>query len=70
MGASLELRVLAESERAARGAECRELAGIGRLSKVFSGYDPSSEFSRWVATSNVPTKVSSELFEVLRQADE
>jgi thiamine biosynthesis lipoprotein ApbE len=70
MGTSLELRVLTESEPAARWAEARVLAEIDRLSKVFSGYDPSSEFSRWMATSGVPTRVSPELFDLLRLSDE
>jgi FAD:protein FMN transferase len=70
MGTSLELRVLAESERAAKSAEARVLGEIDRLSKIFSGYDESSEFRRWMATSGVPTRVSPELFDLLRQGDD
>ena len=70
MGTSLELRVLAESEAAARWAEGRVLGEIDRLSKLFSGYDPSSEFSRWMATSGVPTPVSPELFQLLQASDD
>jgi thiamine biosynthesis lipoprotein ApbE len=69
MGTSLELRVRAESESAARLAEERVLAEIRRLSAVFSGYDASSEFSRWQSTSVGPVKVSPELLEVLRASD-
>ncbi len=70
MGTSLELRVLAETDEAAKWAEARVLAEIDRLSKIFSGYDRSSEFSRWMTTTGVPTKVSPELFDLLRKADE
>jgi thiamine biosynthesis lipoprotein len=70
MGTSLELRVLAEDGPAAKRAEARVLAEIDRLAGMLSGYDPASEFRRWMATSGVPTKVSPELFELLRQSDE
>ena len=48
LGTSLELSVLADSEKAARQAEDRILTEIDRLAQVFSGYDRSSEFSRWL----------------------
>jgi thiamine biosynthesis lipoprotein ApbE len=70
MGTSLELRVRADSEEAARWAEDRVLGEIDRLSRIFSGYDPKSEFSRWQSTSNVPTKLSAELFELLQASDD
>ena len=70
MGTSLELRVLAETEQAAKWAESRVLGEIDRLSKVFSGYDASSEFRRWMAALGVPTKVSPELFDLLQQSDD
>jgi thiamine biosynthesis lipoprotein len=70
MGTSLDLRVRADTAEAARWAENRVLREIDRLTKVFSGYDKSSEFSRWQATSEVPTKVSPELFEVLAASDD
>ncbi len=69
MGTSLELRVLSDSEAAARWAEERVLAEIDRLSTIFDGYDPRSELSRWQAAPKSPIKVSPELFEVLRLSD-
>jgi len=69
MGTSLELVVRTDGPEAARKAEGRALGEIDRLSRVFSGYDPASEFSRWQAAPAGPLKVSAELFEVLRLAD-
>jgi thiamine biosynthesis lipoprotein ApbE len=69
MGTSLELHVKADDPAAARRAEARVLGEIDRLSAVFSGYDPSSEFSRWQSAQVGPVKVSPELFEVLRASD-
>ena len=69
LGTSLELCVRADTEEAARSAEARALGEIDRLAAVFSGYDASSEFRRWQATIDRPTKVSPELFELLRASD-
>jgi thiamine biosynthesis lipoprotein ApbE len=69
LGTSLELCVRAESPQVAGAAEERTLTEIDRLSAIFSGYDPNSEFSRWQATLRSPTRVSSELFEVLQSAE-
>jgi thiamine biosynthesis lipoprotein ApbE len=69
MGTSLELRVRADSAEDAATAEARVLGEIDRLTKVFSGYDSSSEFSRWQATVNRPTALSTELLDVLAQSD-
>jgi thiamine biosynthesis lipoprotein ApbE len=69
LGTSLELSVQADSEDAARAAEARALGEIDRLAAVFSGYDPASEFRRWQGTLDTPTKVSPELFELLRASD-
>ncbi|MBX6316430.1 MAG: FAD:protein FMN transferase, partial [Isosphaeraceae bacterium] len=69
MGTSLELRVQAESAEAARWAEQRVLREIDRLSAIFSGYDPASEFSRWQANAPGGVQVSPELFEVLQASD-
>src|SRR3954451_15660253 len=63
LGTSLELRVRADTEEAARSVEARALAEIDRLAAIFSGYDASSEFRRWQATLGRATKVSPELFE-------
>jgi thiamine biosynthesis lipoprotein ApbE len=69
MGTALELRVQADTPSAARWAEAQVLGEIDRLSAIFSGYDPSSEFSRWQASFSGPRKVSAELFEVLQESD-
>ncbi|SIN92594.1 Thiamine biosynthesis lipoprotein ApbE [Singulisphaera sp. GP187] len=70
LGTSLELRTKADTAEAASWAEERVLREIDRLSAIFSGYDPNSEFSRWQATANVAIKVSPELFAVLQACDE
>jgi thiamine biosynthesis lipoprotein ApbE len=69
MGTSLELRVRADRAEDAAGAEARVLGEIERLSKIFSGYDASSEFSRWQATANRPAALSTELLDVLARSD-
>lgn len=68
LGTSLELCVRADTEEAARAAEGRALAEIDRLAAVFSG-DAASEFRRWQATLDTPTKVSPELFALLDASD-
>jgi FAD:protein FMN transferase len=69
MGTSMELRLLADSEELARRAEDRALREIDRLSAIFSGYDPRSEFSRWQAGPRTPVRIAPELFEVLQLCD-
>lgn len=69
LGTSLELKVHARSLRDARRAEAVVLAEIDRLAKIFSGYDPQSEFSRWAQTRNQAVPVSPELFDVLSRFD-
>jgi FAD:protein FMN transferase len=69
LGTSLELKVSARTPAAARRAEARALAEIDREAKILSGYDPSSEFSRWVKTRNQSVPVSPDLFEMLRRFD-
>src|SRR5262249_49342682 len=69
MGTSLELRVRASDEKAARWAEERVLAEIDRLSAIFSTYQSDSEFSVWQLTSNLPVSVSAELLELLHKCD-
>ena len=56
MGTSMELRLSADSEELARRAEDRVLREIDRLSAIFSGYDPTSEFSRWMAGPRAPVE--------------
>jgi thiamine biosynthesis lipoprotein ApbE len=69
LGTSLELTVRADGEEAARAAEARALGEIDRLAAVFSGYDAASEFRRWQATLDRPTKIAPELFELLAASD-
>ena len=69
MGTSLELRVRAVNEDSARRAEARVLGEIDRLSAIFSGYDESSEFSRWRSAAGPAGRISSELYDVLAAAD-
>lgn len=69
MGTAMELRVRADDAGAARRAEGRVLGEIDRLTRVFSGYDPSSEFRRWQDRPGGPVKVSPELFDVLQACD-
>ena len=69
LGTSLELLVRADSPQAARQAEQRALAEIDRLALIFSGYDPSSEFSRWQAAPRSARTDSPELYEVLEASD-
>jgi FAD:protein FMN transferase len=69
LGTSLELHVQADSPEAARQAERRVLAEIDRLALIFSGYDRTSEFSRWQAAPTTAVRVSAELYEVLFASD-
>src|SRR5580693_4186878 len=70
LGTSMELKVLAPSEKEASLAEKAALKEIARLGRILSGYDTASEFSHWLHTSGQPVKVSPELFEVLNLFDE
>lgn len=69
LGTSAEIRVRATTPAAANRAESAALDEIDRLSRILSGYDPSSEFSRWERTRGEPVSVSPELAEVLRLWD-
>lgn len=69
LGTSLELKFAARSAADARRAETAALAEIDRLAKILSGYDATSEFSRWLVTRNEARPVSAELFEVLALFD-
>ena len=69
LGTSLEFRVTANTHVIAGKAEARVLAEIERESKVLSGYDSSSEFSRWMKTRGASVPVSDDLFEVLSRFD-
>lgn len=65
LGTSLELKLAAEADQPAAAAEAAALGEVDRLNKILSGYDPASEFSRWLRTGPQPTAVSPELYEVL-----
>jgi FAD:protein FMN transferase len=65
LGTSLELKVSANSPAVSEKAEAAVLKEIDWLSGILSGYDPRSEFSRWMKTAHTPIQVSPELFEVL-----
>ena len=65
LGTSMEVTVLASSEGAANAAAGAVLERIDHDAKILSGYDPTSEFSRWFATTGRAVPVSAELYEVL-----
>ncbi len=70
LGTSMELKVLTGSEQKAALAESAALAEISRLSNILSGYDKSSEFSKWMLTNNQAITVSKDLFQVLSLYDQ
>jgi thiamine biosynthesis lipoprotein ApbE len=69
LGTSLELKVVATTLPAAKKAEARALHEIDREAKILSGYDPASEFSRWMKTHDQQVPVSEDLFAVLSRFD-
>ena len=69
LGTSLELCVRALDRKTAEAAEERVLREIDRLAAIFSGYDATSELSRWQERRTVSGRISSELFEVLQACD-
>jgi thiamine biosynthesis lipoprotein ApbE len=69
LGTSLEVKIAAATPAAAKRAEAGVLAEIDRESKILSGYDPASEFNRWVKTRGEGVPVSKDLFEVLSRFD-
>jgi thiamine biosynthesis lipoprotein len=67
LGTSLTLKFVSSSEVEAEKAETAALGEISRLSAIFSAYDSHSEFSKWLSQDlHQPTKVSSELFQMLQ----
>jgi thiamine biosynthesis lipoprotein len=70
LGTSMELKVSAFSPEAAAVAESAVLHEIGRMTKILSGYEAGSEFSRWFRTSGEAVRVSPELFDVLNLFDQ
>lgn len=65
LGTSMQIKIAAASPQNAASAEDAALAEVDRLNKILSGYDASSEFSRWMKATKKPMTVSPELFEVL-----
>lgn len=65
LGTSMEIKIAADAEQHATKAESAALAEVDRLNKILSGYDVSSEFSRWMKADRKPVAVSAELYEVL-----
>ncbi|RLJ72580.1 DUF2271 domain-containing protein [Pedobacter alluvionis] len=67
LGTSLELKFKAVSQADADLAERRALNEIDRLDDILSAYKANSEFSKWMSNGKQTTKVSADLFEVLKQ---
>ena len=59
LGTSMEIKLIAASDSAEERAEAAALAELERSNSVLSGYDSTSEFSRWARTRNQATHVSS-----------
>jgi thiamine biosynthesis lipoprotein ApbE len=70
LGTSMEIKVLTSSEKKAALAESAALAEISRLNIILSGYDKSSEFSKWMQTQHQAIAVSKDLFQVLSLYDQ
>ena len=71
LGTSLELRVACASHASAKQAERRVLDDIQRLVGIFSSYNQSSEFSRFVKSSpGTEFQLSPELYAALAMCDE
>ena len=68
LGTSLEIRLKATSEESAKAAEARVLKEIDRQAKIYSGYDKSSELSRWMAGEMAQGHVSAELFSLMQRS--
>jgi FAD:protein FMN transferase len=69
LGTSMEIKLVATSDAAAEKAEAAAMGEIKRLNGILSGYDPTSEFSRWTATRNEAVRIAPELMEVLKLWD-
>lgn len=67
LGTSLELKFKTVSQADADLAEACALNEIDRLDDILSAYKANSEFSRWMNNGKQTTKVSTDLFEVLKQ---
>jgi thiamine biosynthesis lipoprotein len=69
LGTSMEIKIVAKTDNNANNAEKTALAEIDRLNKILSGYDATSEFSRWMKAGKKETAVSTELYDVLSLFD-
>ena len=69
LGTSLELHVGTRSAHTSKRAEAEVLDEIDRLETILSGWSPTSEFSRWRTTHGEPVRVTTDLAQVLRDAD-
>jgi len=69
MGTSMDLTVVARNGSDAGRAAMIVLDHIGRDSRILSGYDAGSEFTRWFGTSGDAVRVSPELYDVLALFD-
>jgi hypothetical protein len=58
LGTSMEMKLIAASQPDADRAQAAALAEIKRLNSILSGYDPTSEFSRWERTRGEAVRVS------------
>jgi len=65
LGTSFDIKLAADSYKAARQAESAVLAEINRLGAVLGSYQPDSEFSRWLSSSGEAVPVSDDLMAVL-----
>src|SRR5580692_4347758 len=69
LGTSLELKAYAATRSDADIADDAARKEIQRIGSILSAYDPASEFSAWLKTTDQAVKVSPELFEVLNLFD-
>jgi FAD:protein FMN transferase len=65
LGTSMDLTVVASSERDAKTAESAVLTRVDLDAHALSAYDPRSEFSLWFQTRDEAVTVSPALFEIL-----
>lgn len=65
LGTSFELKVHSVDATTASRAEAVSLGEMDRLARIFSGYLPESEFSRWQRTRSERVPISAELLAVL-----
>ena len=65
LGTSMEIKISADAGKSAEAAENAAMAEIDRLNKILSGYDQSSEFSKWMKAEKKPIAISDDLYEIL-----